>query len=347
VFNSIKVYHFTKLFEYIRHLLYTNTYNMRHQLFTIFTSPARTAVLELLCRVNTPLHLRAIAELTSFTPRAIQQVLSKLAQEKIIHSEPRGNKIFFSLNSSHEVTQYLKNIIDSLGTFSPETEKRLSRAIEFALTFTDETFELKNRIKPKSSALKLFKNIISLLFQEKSVFKITNELAASVFRDQVRNINSINLSVSAPKTKFNALTRKISAALPSFTTRRDSKAIVYQSKESSVSFIVSNQEETTQTFPLIKTELFDNLLLLSCPEEIIINSAKSFLRDSTNLLALDDIQSIMRAKIELDYPLIISNMIANRTPLHPSVLEFAPKTIKSISKSIERKYGPFPQLYNF
>lgn len=320
---------------------------MKHELSTIFSSTARTAVLELLCRVNTPLHLRAVAELTSFTPRAIQQVLAKLIKERIINSEPKSNKIFFSLNKAQDTTQYLRNIIDSNQSTAPEVEERLSSLIEFALNFTDETFEMKNSKKPKQSAFKLFKNIVNLLFREKSTYKVTSDLAASAFRDQVRNINSINLTVTASKPNFTALTKKISAALPSFTTHNNSKTLNYFSKENSVSFLISHEEENTSKFSAIKTELCNNLLELSSPEELIMSSAKSFLNDSTNLLALDDIQSIMRTNRKLDYPLIISNMVESRIPFHSSVLEFAPKALRSISKTIERKYGPFPQLYRF
>jgi hypothetical protein len=319
---------------------------MKHGLLTLFTSPARTAVLELLCRVNTPLHLRAIAELTSFTSGAIQKVLSKLTEEEIINSEPKSNKIFFSLNDTHEVSQYLRNVVNLNESISAEAHKSLGDEIEFALNFTDEAYELKYSKKPKRSASKLFQNITALLLREKCTYKITNDLAAAVFRDQIRNITSINLAVYTPEANFQALSKKIRAELPSFATRRNNKSIFFQTDDCPVSLTITNQVETTARFPVIKTSYFDTSLLLSCPEEIIVNSAKSFLEDPTNLLALDDIQAILRSKTNLDYPLIISNIVANRSPLHASALEFAPKALKNISKGIERKYGPFPQLYD-
>src|SRR5262245_5965439 len=127
---------------------------MQIDLNQLFSSPARTAVLEILAKAHAPLHLRALAEIARYNVSAIQNVLKELQKEKIVQSKTQSNKRMFSLNRDKEEAKLLTEIIATKEKLSTnKQERRLGELVEFALSLADDAFQLKEKKRPRLSSV--------------------------------------------------------------------------------------------------------------------------------------------------------------------------------------------------
>lgn len=314
----------------------------------LLSSPARTAVLEILTKVKSPLHLRAIAELSGFTPRAIQQCLKKLVAENILLSERKSNKIFFSINDKEDQARLLSEVFATSASFQrSEVFPHYKRRIDVALELNDYAFTMNKRQKPSVSAETLLKSAIEFLSEKKIRFVLSGELAASVHRSQISTFHNISFiietnSISKFKRNLPVLQKKL---FRNFEIERARSSIRFLPKKyvfsADVNFIWNESRITPRE---IHATLWDHDVVIDSPERILLSFAKQFLNDPEKLLLTDFMQSIFEAKENLDLAFLVHEMQKQKLPFHWAVLAYAPRVIRDTSRKISRLYGPYPHL---
>ncbi len=164
------------------------------KLSEIFTSSARTAVLETLAEFDGELHLRRIAELSEQNVHAVDVVLKSLKKARVVKSRPKRQRIYFSLNMEKRESKLIKALVEtkeSADIFDSEFD--ISRRIEKMLSFTDSIYKMKNKVEVRYSLNQLLEIILSIFKKHEEFPLLADDLAINVYRNEIRNINKISL----------------------------------------------------------------------------------------------------------------------------------------------------------
>jgi len=118
------------------------------RLSDIFSSRSRTEVLEILAEHSEAVHLRAIAELSSVSVRAIQEALADLYSERVIQKKKNGNRTLFSLNQKHAAYSLICEVTDCSRQHYLETRaKTYAKYAQSALEFASSAQELFSEVR--------------------------------------------------------------------------------------------------------------------------------------------------------------------------------------------------------
>lgn len=340
------------------HLLATKciiTYtDMIFELSHIFSSSARTKVLEILVKHRTPLHMRRIAELSEFTVHAVDLTLRNLVRERLIHRQKAGQYLLFSPNFAKPEIKLVEELLSVKDKFVGKSEaEALSKAAAYALAVTDDLHHMKFARAPIISSPDLLCALAAAL-QEKGVsFWLSGDLPASMYRNDRRGFGEVRFE-AMPSKKYD-LNKAISAFLseqPLFTETREvsQMARMYSLKprrpqDSPISLRIVPVKEVDVR--LNEITLNGQPISVLSIEDVILERAKSYLLDPEAYVLLDDLQNIFAANPGLDLTYLISRLQKEKVPLHPSILEDAPKLLQRVSREIIRAHGPYKELHPF
>lgn len=96
-------------------------------------SKAKQNTYELLHKLNSPIHLRLISELSNTPLRSTQLVLGFFEKEKMVKKSKKSNKVFYSINRKHESYNFLSHIFN---------KKEESNSFERAKAYEDLTWQI-------------------------------------------------------------------------------------------------------------------------------------------------------------------------------------------------------------
>lgn len=116
----------------------------------IFTTSARTILLSVLFRLNAPIGLRRLVEISGVALRSAQMALEQLEEEHIITSVRSANRREFAVNRNHSVYSMLKNVfeIERIDMLRRRTDSYQAKA-QSVLRFANEAVKLFSKIQKK------------------------------------------------------------------------------------------------------------------------------------------------------------------------------------------------------
>lgn len=315
-------------------ILYTDM-----KLSEIFTSSAKTAVLETLAQFDGELHLRRIAELSEQNVHAVDVVLKSLKKERVVKARPKRQRIYFSLNMGKMESRIVKALIEAKESQdSFHSEMDISRRVTKMLSFTDSVYEMKNRVKSLFPLNKIMEMLLST-FKKLSLTPILAEdLAINIYRDELRNINNITLICPIQDKNWQ---RTLKHELSQKFLRNDFKInlsnqfieITPNSQKHSCIPILVRFEKAPKNVRRANINEFE--VYVPRIEDVIAESSFRIRHEKNAEFLIDDVQNIFQSKRNYSLVYLLSLLTKRNVPLHPSSYSYIPSLLKRASREIE------------
>lgn len=321
-----------------------------YDLSTIFSSPARTKVLEILVKLKAPLHLRRIAELSDYTIHAIDKILKDLHKERLVAKRKKGQYILYSPNNENPEIDLVREVVDIKEVFlSKEKKVRLSKSAAFVLKFTDDLHKTKWKKSPKISSSSILVSLVRALSKRDIQFILVGDFPAAIYRKEPRVIKHIEIEVHSLKEAERALSKFKSEMNQLLSVKRKrlsgkTELFFFPKKESDTSLSVRICEVSHLPSRLNEASVENEKITFPSLEEVIVERGKAYLKTPSELLLLDDLQNILLSNESIDLPYLISKLLESEVPLHAVAISDSLPLLKRVSKEIIRAHGPFPQM---
>lgn len=128
---------------------YSILYNIvMDRLSDIFSSRTRTEVLSILVEQSEPIHLRALAELSTVAIRAIQEAVEDLVRERLVRRSKQGRRVCFALNQGHPDYPLICAIVRTANEhFLEQRARSYGEHAQSALDFASDAHELFSEVR--------------------------------------------------------------------------------------------------------------------------------------------------------------------------------------------------------
>lgn len=116
----------------------------------VFTTSARTSLLSVLFRLNAPIGLRRLVEISGVALRSAQLALEQLEEEHLVISMKCANRREFAVNREHSIHSMLKAVFDieRADRLHRRTDSYQAKA-QSVLKFANDAVKLFSKTKKK------------------------------------------------------------------------------------------------------------------------------------------------------------------------------------------------------
>ena len=329
-------------------LSYTKVHDMNINISSIFSSRARTKILQVILLHEAPIHLSRIAKLCSITPRAAQKALEALFQDKIVKRKRVKKYLFYYPNKKSQEARLARHVLLAQEEFlSRLNDNELITKFDTIIKLTDFAYQAKYRSLSLPSLELVFKELALMLANRRSPFILTNTFAFSIYRKEPRAISDIEFLLSSPlsKKECSHFEKAIKSLYPKLQvlTKKSKTTCVYQLNDP-----LSHETLFELKFSLAK-ELIKYAMLphkeslaikVISVEEAICWLSIAHAKDPMNFLALDDLQNIFAHKRSLDLTSLSGLLISQATAIPKEVRIEAPQSLQKLSYQIDQKRIP-------
>lgn len=314
------------------------------ELSKLFSNSGKTRVLEVLSRHREPLHLRRIAELSGLQVHAADVILRALRKKKTVSAKRKGKYLFFQLRDLEtiKVLEEIIEIIDRQDLLAHEDEwsRRLARIFEF----TDEITKMYSKKTQRVSSKEFVVKVLSYLKESKLNFVVAGEMAASIYRKELKLVNEVKILLDIGEQELDKLSLAISKTLKLSIESLSKERISFKAKGEDMPPLKVVLESASER----KQQLFDRSLVnllefngdhysVLRPEDSILELSLDYQENKDELLKVDDIQNIFASRLKLDLSYLLSKLRLFALPFHVAALEEAPEIVAKASREAARQ----------